>query len=65
MIIEFLAFDSEEERDVTPINLPYNYRPAIGQVLETTSGTYRVIGYYKDTVDGVVLSVTLHVRKVR
>ncbi|GAB2567823.1 hypothetical protein [Spirosoma areae] len=59
------AFDDEVGRDIIPINLPTDYKPAEGQLIETTDGMYVVKGYYENNMNGFVSRISLIVRKAQ
>ena len=57
------AFDNEAGRDITPVNLPPDYKPVEGQIIETTDGKYEVKGYVENNMGGSVTRISLVVRK--
>lgn len=57
------AFDDEVGRNVTPINLPVDYKPVVGQVIETTDGEYEVKAYVENNMNGFISRISLVVRK--
>lgn len=63
MKTEIKAFDSEVGVDVTPINLPTNYKPVVGQIIETTDGMYEVRRYEESNMNGFVTRISLTVRR--
>ncbi|RIV22363.1 hypothetical protein DYU11_15190 [Fibrisoma montanum] len=40
----YKAVNQETKEQVTPINLPTDYIPEIGHIIDTTNGAYEVIG---------------------
>lgn len=44
MKIVFKAVDQETKLEVTPVNLPTDFTPEVGHVIDTTNGLYEVIG---------------------
>lgn len=57
------AFDDEVGKDVIPVNLPVDYKPMVGQIIETTDGKYEVKGYVENNMNGFVSRISLVVRK--
>ncbi|WP_338871410.1 hypothetical protein WBJ53_25330 [Spirosoma sp. SC4-14] len=59
------AFDNEIGRDIIPVNLPKDYKPVAGQLIETTDGMYVVKGYVENNMNGFISRISLIVRKAQ